>query len=67
MISYDANGGARVIGAHVDVTQRKHTEAALAAHKASLADALAAGRVMAFDWDALTSQSRRSSAGCGST
>ena len=59
-ISYDRDGAARVVGANIDVTQRKQTEAALEEHKASLADALAAGQVMAFDWDAVTGQSRRS-------
>ncbi len=57
LISYDNDGGARVIGANIDVTQRKQTEAALEAHKASLADALTAGRVMAFDWNAVTGRS----------
>ena len=60
LISYDRDGAARVVGANIDVTQRKQTEAALEEHKASLADALAAGQVMAFDWDAVTGQSRRS-------
>ena len=60
LISYDRDGAARVVGANIDVTQRKQTEAALKEHKASLADALAAGQVMAFDWDAVTGQSRRS-------
>jgi PAS domain S-box-containing protein len=60
LITYDGDGGARVIGANIDVTQRKQTEAALAAHKASLADALTAGQVMAFDWDACTRRSHRS-------
>ena len=60
LISYDRDGGARVIGANIDVTQRKRTEAALEAHKTSLADALTAGRVMAFDWNAVTGRSRRS-------
>jgi PAS domain S-box-containing protein len=60
LISYDCDGAARVVGANIDVTQRKQTEAALEEHKASLADALAAGQVMAFDWDAVTGQSRRS-------
>ena len=60
LTSYDNDGGARVIGANIDVTQRKQTEAALKAHKASLADALTAGQVMAFDWDAVTGRSRRS-------
>ena len=60
LISYDRDGAARIVGANVDVTLRKRTEAALEAHKASLADALAAGRVMAFDWNAVTGRSCRS-------
>ena len=60
LMSYDSDGAARVIGANIDVTQRKQTEAALEAHKTSLADALTAGRVMAFDWNAVTGRSRRS-------
>ena len=60
-ISYDRDGAApRLVGANIDVTQRKETEAALKEHQASLADALAAGHVMAFEWDAITCQSRRS-------
>jgi PAS domain S-box-containing protein len=60
-ISYDHDGSApRVIGANIDVTQRKATEAALEEHKASLADALVAGKVVAFEWDAITRQTRRS-------
>ena len=60
-ISYDRDGAApRLVGANIDVTQRKETEAALKAHQANLADALAAGQVMAFEWDAVTCQSRRS-------
>lgn len=59
-ISYDGDGAARIIGANIDVTQRKQTEAALEAHKATLADALTAGQVMAFDWNAATGQSHRS-------
>ena len=41
LISYDRDGAARLVGANIDVTQRKQTEAALKEHKASLADALA--------------------------
>jgi PAS domain S-box-containing protein len=60
-ISYDNDGSApRLVGANIDVTQRKATEAALMEHKASLADALVAGRVVAFEWDAVTHQTRRS-------
>jgi PAS domain S-box-containing protein len=60
LISYDRDGAARLVGANIDVTQRKQTEAELEEHKASLVDALAAGQVMAFNWDAVTGQSRRS-------
>jgi len=60
-IFYDRDGAApRLVGANIDVTQRKLTEAALEEHQASLADALVAGQVMAFEWDAVTCQSRRS-------
>ena len=44
----------RVIGVNIDVTERKQTEALLNESKARLADALAAGQVMAFEWDAVT-------------
>jgi PAS domain S-box-containing protein len=60
LIFYDEDGTTRVIGANIDVTQRKITEAALAAHKATLVDALTAGQVIAFDWNAVTGQSLRS-------
>src|SRR5262245_39495240 len=60
-VTYEHDGSApRLIGANIDVTQRKATEAALEEHKASLADALVAGEVMAFEWDAATRQTRRS-------
>jgi PAS domain S-box-containing protein len=60
-VSYHRDGSApRLIGANIDVTQRKVTEAALKEHKASLADALVAGKVMAFEWDAGTRQTQRS-------
>ncbi len=42
------------------LTERRHHVTSLEAHKASLADALAAGRVMAFDWNAVTGRSCRS-------
>ena len=47
-------------GVNIDVTERKQTEALLSESKARLADAMAAGQVMAFEWDAVTGQSRRS-------
>jgi PAS domain S-box-containing protein len=53
-ISYDADGRPRrVIGINIDITKRKQTEA-------RLSDALAAGQVVAFEWDAATGQSERS-------
>ena len=59
-ISYDGDGRPRrVIGVNIDVTERKQTEALLSESKARLADAMAAGQVMAFEWDAVTGQSRR--------
>jgi PAS domain S-box-containing protein len=59
-ISYDSDGHAqRVIGVNIDVTERKQTEAQLAESKARLADAMAAGQVMAFEWDAVTGLSQR--------
>ena len=59
-ISYDNDGHAqRVIGVNIDVTERKQTEALLNDSKARLADAMAAGQVMAFEWDAVTGQSQR--------
>jgi PAS domain S-box-containing protein len=53
-ISYNSDGSAqRVIGINIDVTDRKQTEA-------RLSDALGAGQVVAFEWDAVTGQSQRS-------
>ena len=61
LISYDRDGVAlRIVGANIDVTERKQTEAVLEESEIHLADALAAGQVMAFEWDAVTRQSRRS-------
>jgi PAS domain S-box-containing protein len=60
-ISYDRDGIAlRIVGANIDVTERKQTEAVLEESEAHLADALAAGQVMAFEWDAVTRRSQRS-------
>jgi len=59
-ISYDSDGRPqRVIGVNIDITQRKQTEAQLNESKARLADAMAAGQVMAFEWDAITGISQR--------
>ena len=59
-ITYCDGAAPRLVGANIDVTQRKQTEAALKEREASLADALDAGQVMAFEWNAITGQSRRS-------
>ena len=50
----------RVVGVNIDVTQRVQAEAVLKESTVRLADALAAGEVIAFEWDAVTRQSRRS-------
>jgi PAS domain S-box-containing protein len=60
-ISYKDDGRPqRVIGVNIDVTDRKRSEALLSESKDRLADAMVAGQVMAFDWDAITRLSRRS-------
>ena len=60
-IYYDRHGVARrMVGANIDLTQRKKTEAVLKESEGRLADALTAGQVMAFEWDARTRGSRRS-------
>ena len=63
-ICYGSDGRPqRVIGVNIDVTARKQTEALLSDSNALLADALEAGRVMAFEWDAVTGRSQRSDNG----
>jgi PAS domain S-box-containing protein len=60
-IYYDRDGVARrMVGANIDLTERKKTEAVLQESEGRLADALTAGQVMAFEWDARTRDSRRS-------
>jgi PAS domain S-box-containing protein len=60
-IYYDRDGvPRRIVGANIDLTERKKTEAILKESENRLADALAAGQVMAFEWDARTRDSRRS-------
>jgi PAS domain S-box-containing protein len=49
-----------MLGVARDITQRKQAETLLSESKARLADALAAGQVMAFEWDAVTGLSLRS-------
>ena len=59
-VSYDSDGSPqRVIGVNIDITERKQTEALLNESKARLADALAAGQVTAFEWDAVSGLSQR--------
>ena len=60
-ISYGRDGAPqRIVGANIDVTERKQTEGVLKESEVRLANVLAAGQVMAFEWDASTGQSRRS-------
>jgi PAS domain S-box-containing protein len=60
-IFYDREGIARrIVGANIDLTERKKTEAILKESETRLADALEAGQVMAFEWDARKRASRRS-------
>jgi PAS domain S-box-containing protein len=60
-ISYESDGRLqRVVGINIDVTQRKRAEGVLKESEARLRDALAAGQVIAFDWDAFTGFSQRS-------
>jgi PAS domain S-box-containing protein len=55
----DANAH-RVNGVNIDVTERKRAEVLIKESKTRLADALTAGQVIAFEWDALTRVSQRS-------
>src|SRR5262245_19732008 len=50
----------RLIGVKIDVTERKRAEALIKESQARLADALLAGQVIAFDWDAVTGLTQRS-------
>ena len=49
-----------VVNMQIDITERKRAEAVLKESEGCLADALAAGQVIAFEWDATTRQPRRS-------
>jgi PAS domain S-box-containing protein len=61
VILYGRNARARrLIGVKIDVTERKQSEALIKESKTRLADALTAGQVIAFEWDAITGLARRS-------
>jgi PAS domain S-box-containing protein len=61
IISYHSNGKPlRIVGVNIDVTNRKRTETLLNESKTRLSHALAAGLVVAFEWDARTGRSQRS-------
>jgi PAS domain S-box-containing protein len=61
VILYGSKPGARrLIGVKIDVTERKQAEALIKESKTRLADALTAGQVIAFEWDAVTGFARRS-------
>jgi PAS domain S-box-containing protein len=60
LISYEEGRPSRIVGIGIDVTERKKAEAELKESEGRLADALAAGQVIAFEWDPATRQSRRS-------
>jgi PAS domain S-box-containing protein len=49
-----------VVNMQIDITERKQAEAVLKESESCLADALTAGQVIAFEWDAAARRSRRS-------
>lgn len=60
LISYEGGRAQRIVGIGIDITERKQVEAVLRESESRLADALAAGQVIAFEWDTATRRSRRS-------
>jgi PAS domain S-box-containing protein len=61
LISYRAGRPSRIVGIDIDLTERKQAQAETEERESRLADALAAGQVIAFEWDPATRQSKRSS------
>jgi PAS domain S-box-containing protein len=61
LISYEGGLPSRIVGIDIDLTDRKQVEAEIKESESRLADALAAGHVIAFEWDASTRRSHRSS------
>ena len=61
LVSYEGGQPSRIVGIDIDLTERKRVEAEIKESESRLADALAAGQVIAFEWDASSRQSRRSS------
>jgi PAS domain S-box-containing protein len=60
LASYEAGRPSRIVGIDIDLTERKQAEAEIQKSGSRLADALAVGQVIAFEWDAATHRSRRS-------
>jgi PAS domain S-box-containing protein len=60
LVSYVARRPQRVVGIAIDITERKQAEAVLRESESRLANALAAGQVIAFEWDAITRRTQRS-------
>jgi PAS domain S-box-containing protein len=60
LVSYEAGQPVRIVGIDIDLTERRQAEAEIQESETRLADALAAGQVIAFEWDAATHRSRRS-------
>src|SRR5215471_12647011 len=61
LIFFDQVGKpSHLIGINIDISERKQIEALLKDSEARLADAMAAGQVIAFEWNAATDLSQRS-------
>ena len=61
LVAYEVGRPSRIVGIDIDLTERKRVEAEIKESESRLANALAAGQVIAFEWDAATRRSRRSS------